>query len=373
MNDLRQTSLTNIEIRARWKQYDKKRLIVPIRNASNRFLTHFNELQAAVVRVYDEDEERTTVNDDLLQLVLVQLTVNTVYKLYLWSSQVRRIVNKEQFWRQLIVRDYGLVPLFEVSLKVSPLEVPLKVSPLEVSLKVYYLRRNNLAIAGDLYRSLGFGNYEVSNTGVTALIGNNIVFSSRKIYHGHRGRNPLLTLEKGEYIISTYGDRIVTNKGNGYELDATVKKVQYPPKTIQLSKGDSSLDSNGKITNYTAHRGPVLMFVWDTDALLLNTGQLYRYNHTNDQWELIDTAVVYLSHYGYIKADGSLYLDVSEDPTVSTYELTSIKDNIYLFDDTYYINDRLELHLIKKIENVIERDPLVGVVQQHKAYVRLLK
>lgn len=50
----------------------------------------------------------SSINENLLGLVLAKLTTDTIFRLYQKSSMVRRLVEKQSFWKALIERDWGL-------------------------------------------------------------------------------------------------------------------------------------------------------------------------------------------------------------------------------------------------------------------------
>ena len=146
------SSLPRKELIDRLKQYKKNKhpLTVPLTAESRTLLEGLQRLMRS-----SPTEATWLPTEGPLSLVLSRSKVDTIHRLYQFSSVVRRIVNNtaQGLWRGLIERDYGLLPSFAIKLK------------------VYYLRRAELPVAGDIYT-------KISNSGLAyEMIRENVVQS----------------------------------------------------------------------------------------------------------------------------------------------------------------------------------------------------
>lgn len=57
------------------------------------------------------------IPEELWSIILGKLTVETIFRLYQKSSLVRRVVERQTFWKGLIERDYEVIPKFPINLK----------------------------------------------------------------------------------------------------------------------------------------------------------------------------------------------------------------------------------------------------------------
>jgi hypothetical protein len=154
---------------------------------------------------------------DVLGLILNKLHISTTYRLYHLINVVRKIVNSQIFWKQLIERDLGVVPSFKVDFK------------------LYYLRAMKFPIPSRILK-----NGEQIETNVTFFNGSDIMGYNDgrvKIFDRY-GREHLYKLPEGERIKSVVFDIlsvfILTYSGKLYEQPLDPPFIRIPIKGASL-------------------------------------------------------------------------------------------------------------------------------------------
>lgn len=324
--DLADTSLTKQEIVDRLKKYKKKGVVpsIPLNSAARALLM---ELQRLVKK--EVTAPRWNINDNLLLLLLQRLTLNTIYKLYLNSSAVRRIVDAPTgtLWRALIMREFGIVPKYKVNLK------------------LYYLRMMKLPIAGDIYIKTHPISYDWRLSGVTVWASETkkkgiYVCSSRKIFYDKKF---ILSLEPGEQVLDSEFNSFLTNNNrriyihkNRYD-SYTLDKENLTNRAIMT--GDREyLEFGGGIT---VKKATGILMIYEDDYLT-EEGRLW----DSTKEEFIDD-VVYFNEYGYIKQDGSVVFNTLDYEHYEENSYHPSRTVLQLYRH-HYIGDDLALHPLYK-------------------------
>ena len=120
------TSLTRKEIKARLHPD-----VAP-------HIDEVSPLELLMEQIKNHPPNYALTNELLLHGLLRWLHINTIFRLYLQSSLVRRIIHRGGVWRALSIRDLG----------------PLPIVGGELAWRVHYLRTMHFPIAGVLYRSV---------------------------------------------------------------------------------------------------------------------------------------------------------------------------------------------------------------------------
>ena len=205
-------------------------------NASTEILLErYRELKKIDKKDAPIEHRKATLDENLFGLVLSKLTVDTIFRLYQKSSMIRRLVERQTFWRSLIERDYGLVPKFPIDLK------------------LYYLRRDGIRIAGSVWYEGGF-HPKTTGEGIDGLkkieLGRVIYALDREIFltrdgvaHfiNHTGSPP--RGERFREIFTYVSMKLLTYSGKIYDLDGSQRQLgeMEPKGIVQVETGNEDI------------------------------------------------------------------------------------------------------------------------------------
>lgn len=332
--ELAETSLTKEEIIARIKELKAKGSSSTVRlNSPGRIL--LIELQTLVKR--GPKDPGWTIHDDLWLLLLKRLTLNTIYRLYQFCSAVRRVVDAptRTLWRELIMREYGIIPQFKVDLK------------------GHYLRMFGTAVAGNCYtQQYPFTWIKISSSVIRCYKEKDtsaavLVFPSRKIF---RGQQLVFTLEKGEQVIFHRGEIMLTDHKRQLNVGTKNSEERLDQRRINVSRW-TYLSYGGSEDRYLTFidRGISTFALRETGELIYN----------NQPANTDPTTVIYLNDWGYIENDSvRLFVDKEEIRYPVQQSILQLHRNLYLGTDLklHPLIAEDQPHLVVSPSNIIDFD-----------------
>lgn len=313
--ELADTSLTRGEIYARLEQFRSvgSKMTIKFSSRSQALLVELQRL----VTISSTTHGWTLAEGPLLG-ILSQLTVNSIYRLYLYSSIVRRVVDSRSrtLWRNLIERDYGLIPTFRIDLK------------------VYYLRRIGMAIGG---RLANWAEESLSAVGgIVNIVGPYCIYASRKVF---KGTTFLLSLPVGAHVIDAHYTSILTNLGTIYNLDtlAMTVGIERPVQLGWIPPG-GGLTRNGR--NIPTLRATAKPLIQASSILQLTVdGQLVVQRTFPPS--IIEGVAYAVDQVGYVTTENTFHLYEVGKERFGTKPV--VTDEIYQIYGSYYINSKLEV------------------------------
>jgi len=261
------------------------------------------------------------LNDDLFKIVLLKLSIDTLYRLYLKSSKIRKFLEDRSFWKKLIECDYGVVPRFKIDLKLHFL----RIDGLKLAGSVWFHgNRNHFKIGKG---EDGFGRIELTN--VTYIINRGEIMITRDgrchignvIHESRRDRfeEKIIDPPRGErfkqvFVDHTLTSRLITCSGKMINFDGT--EYRFPNSAI------TEINSIG-------HSGGLLKYL----SILTKHGDVYFRYPTKKELKIKLPEKIIQQQF-----DGQTLLGESGN----TYSITS-------WDDGSYYQVRSGVHYISEI------------------------
>ena len=319
------------------------------------------------------------LNPDLIGLWLTKLSLDSIYRLYLLNANVRKLVNKSSFWEQLIRRDLGLVPKFNIDLR------------------LYYLREEGIRVLGPawvLKSHFGHRTSDYFDKHNYALVS-----TSKKVVHLFPGGGYLTRdgnyNERGLVIQPPTGERF---KEIFYYRPS---KYSYDNALILLTYSGKFVDAQGRMirlkritqTNIIQYR------VFDVGTYILTReGQVYQYVDNQTKLVAIPEPIITLSDNYALSETGKLYrlfsdeaffrslthgvkemsgfgqntCYIQQDETISKLDLPQPSlpvISLFGFHQRWgVIDNHLKVWIQKNTSREVEEYPIEGVIQVPDKY-----
>ena len=322
------------------------------------------------------------IPEELWSMILGKLTVDTLFRLYQKSSLVRRLIEKQAFWKGLIERDYGVIPKFPINLK------------------LYYLRIDKLRIAGVVWdstfdterdRSGALNGFYQIREKITYIAEDEIFVtrSEKIIYRGMEISLPRGERAKESIFIRGQRPMILTYSGKLYTLNGKETSIegfdfgpinQIDPATNLISTKDGKLyqpTSTGGGNTMRWDRVPLETKILTIDErYILDEDGKYRMMFSNAMPAVSPSLIHWISDAVIITANERTnstkrWITQPKFPILATYSVGLIDSHLQIWalepqslGSVFYMSGSV----INEFENVLQ----VVSINKDRQYIRQL-